>query len=318
MSSALPQISPVPSNQSVVGRLRQWLRHVLGVDRAVGFTVLARFWSSSAGLVTVALIARFLSPAEQGYYYTFGSLVAMQMVFELGFSFVILQLASHERAQLSISSSYEITGDTIAHARLASVVQKSVRWYSVAAALLALTLLPVGFYFFHTHQQGQAVSWFSPWCLDAVMAVVNFQVDPLLSFLEGCGYVANVARLRFVQPVTGSFLAWMALISHHGLFAPAMMLLGMAFCFGQYRAWLDLRAQGIYLATNPNSSFFYVLTFMHALHVLAGLSALAYLGYRLRAMPKAFRRSIFENTAIYWHFMAALWVYLLLLCRAEL
>jgi cytochrome c oxidase subunit 3 len=96
------------------------------------------------------------------------------------------------------------------------------------------------------------------------------------------------------------------------------LLLGMAFCFGQYRAWLDLRAQGIYLATNPNSSFFYVLTFMHALHVLAGLSALAYLGYRLRAMPKAFRRSIFENTAIYWHFMAALWVYLLLLCRAEL
>jgi hypothetical protein len=230
MSSALPQISPVPSNQSAVGRLRQWLRHVLGVDRAVGFTVLARFWSSSAGLITVALIARFLSPAEQGYYYTFGSLVAMQMVFELGFSFVILQLASHERAQLSISSSYEITGDAIAHARLASVVQKSVRWYSVAAALLALTLLPMGFYFFHTHQQGQAVSWFFPWCLDAAMAVVNFQVDPLLSFLEGCGYVANIARLRFVQSVTGSFLAWMALISHHGLFAPAMMLFGMAFC----------------------------------------------------------------------------------------
>ena len=229
MSSALPEVTPVPSKQSVVG-LRQWLRHVLGLDRAVGFTVLARVWSSSAGLVTVALIARFLSPAEQGYYYTFGSLVAMQMIFELGFSFVILQLASHERAQLSISTDYEISGDPVAHARLASVIQKSVRWYSVAAGLLALTLLPAGFYFFHAHQHGQPVSWRLPWSFVALMAVLNFQLDPLLSFLEGCGYVASVARLRFVQSVTGSLLAWTALVGHHGLFAPSMMLLGMASC----------------------------------------------------------------------------------------
>lgn len=215
---------------STLSRLRYWLRHVLGLDRAVGFTVLARFWASSAGLVTVVLIARFLTPAEQGYYYTFGSLVAMQMVFELGFSFVILQLASHERAQLSISSDYDITGDPVAHARLSSVIQKSVRWYSVAALLLAATLLPVGFYFFYTHQHGQNIAWHLPWCFDALIAVLNFQLDPVLSFLEGCGYVANVARLRFTQSVTGSLLAWLALISHHGLFAPAMMLLGMASC----------------------------------------------------------------------------------------
>ena len=139
------QLKSLPLDSSGMARIRHWLRTVLGLDRAVGFTVLARFWSSAAGLVTVFLIARFLSPAEQGYYYTFGSLVAMQMVFELGFSFVILQMASHERAQLSISADYEITGDATAHARLASVIQKSVRWYSVAAVLVAATLVPVGF-----------------------------------------------------------------------------------------------------------------------------------------------------------------------------
>jgi hypothetical protein len=96
--------------------------------------------------------------------------------------------------------------------------------------LLAVTLLPAGVYFFHTHQHGQAVSWLFPWCLVALMAVLNFQLDPLLSFLEGCGYVANIARLRFAQSLTGSLLAWLALISHHGLFAPSMMLLGMASC----------------------------------------------------------------------------------------
>jgi O-antigen/teichoic acid export membrane protein len=229
MSDGLPEVAPLQSNASTIARIRHWTRHFLGIDRAIGFTVLARFWSSAAGLVTIALIARFLSPAEQGYYYTFGSLVALQIVFELGFSFVILQMASHERAQLSISIDYELTGDPIAHARLASVIQKSVRWYSVAAVLMAATLLPAGLYFFSTHSHaGQTVSWILPWCSSALMAALNFQIDPFLSFLEGCGYVPEVARLRLMQSATGSLLAWAALITHHGLFAPSMMLLGMA------------------------------------------------------------------------------------------
>jgi hypothetical protein len=229
MSDDLHEVAPLPLNSSGIARLRHWLRTVLGLDRAVGFTVLARFWGSAAGLVTLLLIARFLSPGEQGYYYTFGSLVAMQMIFELGFSYVILQLASHERARLSISPDYEITGDAIAHARLASVIQKSVRWYSVAAVLMAATLLPVGFHFFSSHQHaGPTVFWRLPWCFAALMAALNFQIDPFLSFLEGCGYVPEVAQLRFIQSVSGSLLAWCALASHHGLFAPSMMLCGMA------------------------------------------------------------------------------------------
>src|SRR6202040_761144 len=102
-------------------------------DRAVVFTILARGWTSLAGVGTLALIARFLSPPEQGYYYTFYSLVALQIVFELGFSVVILQTASHEAAHLTIAADGTITGPVAAHARLASVLQKSVRWYSIAA-----------------------------------------------------------------------------------------------------------------------------------------------------------------------------------------
>jgi cytochrome c oxidase subunit 3 len=107
-------------------------------------------------------------------------------------------------------------------------------------------------------------------------------------------------------------------MSKAGAWVALTLLLGLGFCAGQYRVWLDLREQGIYLATSPNSSFFYVLTFMHALHVLAGLMALAYLVYRLTIKQSAIRRSIFDNTAVYWHFMAVLWVYLLLLCRMKL
>lgn len=224
---------PEPSKPSTV---RDWLRAKIGLDRAIGFTVLARGWSSAAGLVTVILIARFLTRAEQGYYYTFSSLVALQIVFELGFSFVILQMASHERAHLTISADQQISGDIVAHRRLASVIQKSVRWYSIAACLLSVFLLTSGTYFFSTHgQAGDSVAWRIPWYADALAATVTFILDPFLSFLEGCGYVANVARLRFMQAVVGSVLAWLALVIHQGLYAPAMMIFGMA---GTTAVWL--------------------------------------------------------------------------------
>ena len=203
------------------------LRKAVGLDQAVIFTVLARGWSSAAGLVTVILIAHFLSAAEQGYYYTFGSLVALQIVFELGFSFVILQMASHERAHLAISKSGEITGDPVAHARLASVLQKSVRWYSVAALLLLCALAPAGIYFFSAHAQpGLRVAWRLPWLTVALAASLAFQIDPMFSFLEGCGYVPQVAHTRFWQAFVGSLLAWTSLLLHHGLFAPAMIITG--------------------------------------------------------------------------------------------
>jgi len=95
---------------------------------------------------------------------------------------------------------------------------------------MAATLLPVGLYFFSTHRHaGQVVFWVLPWCSAVLMAALNFQIDPFLSFMEGCGYVPEVARLRFIQSAVGSLLAWTVLIGHHGLFAPAMMLFGMAF-----------------------------------------------------------------------------------------
>ncbi|MDR3739249.1 MAG: hypothetical protein P4L40_09540 [Terracidiphilus sp.] len=203
------------------------LKHWIGLDRAIAFTVVARFWSAAAGIVTVLLIARFLTPSEQGYYYTFYSLVALQIVFELGFSFVILQLAAHERAQVTFLPGGRIEGDEISHSRLASVLQKAVRWYSVAGLLMAAALLPAGFYFFGAHRTaGAPVAWIFPWCLLVLAAMLAFQIDPVFSFLEGCGYITQVARRRLVQAVVGSLLAWAALATHHGLYSPAMVILG--------------------------------------------------------------------------------------------
>jgi cytochrome c oxidase subunit III len=72
-----------------------------------------------------------------------------------------------------------------------------------------------------------------------------------------------------------------------------------------------LRAQGVYLASNPNSAFFYVLTAMHGLHVLGGLGGLVRVLYKIR-ISGPLRRSTLDATSYYWHFMGILWLYLLL------
>jgi cytochrome c oxidase subunit 3 len=94
------------------------------------------------------------------------------------------------------------------------------------------------------------------------------------------------------------------------------LCLGMLFVAGQYVAWSQLRAEGLYLATNPSSSFFYVLTVTHALHVLGGLGGIVYV---IRKLGKAsLRRSTLDAAARYWHFMDLLWLYLLLLLWVKL
>ena len=94
-------------------------------------------------------------------------------------------------------------------------------------------------------------------------------------------------------------------------------LLGIAFFAGQFVAWWQLASAGVYVYTNPSSSFFYVLTVAHGVHLLGGVAALVYLNLkvwrRAAVLPVSSSRTAFSVTAVYWHFMDVLWVYLFLL-----
>jgi cytochrome c oxidase subunit 3 len=109
------------------------------------------------------------------------------------------------------------------------------------------------------------------------------------------------AFMRGAQPQAAKPTRWLYI----------SLSLGLLFVAGQYVAWSQLRSQGLFLATNPNSSFFYVLTAIHAVHVLGGLGGLVRVIRRLNS--SILRKSTLDATAYYWHFMDALWIYLLLL-----
>lgn len=87
--------------------------------------------------------------------------------------------------------------------------------------------------------------------------------------------------------------------------------LGVVFLLGQLVVWQQLAGAGVYLRSNPSSAFFYILTGAHAVHLLGGAAALVYWSRRL-LQDRPPTRTVLNVTAIYWHFLDGLWVYLLL------
>jgi cytochrome c oxidase subunit 3 len=96
------------------------------------------------------------------------------------------------------------------------------------------------------------------------------------------------------------------------------LVFGALFVLGQLVAWRQLAAQGLYLATNPSSAFFYILTALHALHLLGGVVGLLYVRNRLRSDGGPGVGPAFGAASLYWHFMTLLWIYLLVLLAVRL
>jgi O-antigen/teichoic acid export membrane protein len=206
----------------------------LGIDRAVGWTAAARVWSILAGPLSVILIASRLSGEEQGFYYTFASIVSLQTVFELGLGTVIVQFASHEKAFLQWSSNGTLTGSEVEKGRLATLFRKTLQWYAGATTLAALALLIGGTIFF-AHKQTNVESWTTPWIAVAILASAATFLTPFLSIIEGCGRVIEVARLRTWQVIASNLAGWAVLLAGGRLWASAAIL-GASLLVGS--AWL--------------------------------------------------------------------------------
>ena len=113
---------------------------------------------------------------------------------------------------------------------------------------------------------------------------------------------------RISVDVTGRTAAqrmpWLALTS----------ILGLTFLAGQWLVWRELAARGVFVATSPSSSFFYLLTGTHGIHLFGGILALLAAGFAsLLRRPADTRAVVVDVTAWYWHFMTFLWVYILCL-----
>jgi cytochrome c oxidase subunit 3 len=135
---------------------------------------------------------------------------------------------------------------------------------------------------------------------------------PSILFVNTAFLIASSVTLEIARRGVAKFARGVTTSKRDALLWLYLTLgLGLAFVAGQYAAWGQLKSEGLYLATNPSSSFFYVLTAAHVLHVLGGLGGLVLVLARFgRAVP-TLRRSTMDTASYYWHFMDVLWLYLL-------
>jgi cytochrome c oxidase subunit III len=191
----------------------------------------------------------------------------------------------------------------------------------LAVALTPITMLFVAFTSAYIVRQG--LPTFDPHTNTVVHDWIPVQLPTLLFLVNTCVLLLSsvtieyarrqLARQVALEPVrsipgvslgTESKFPWLAVT----------IVLGLCFLGGQWLAWRDLASRGFYVATGPSSSFVYLLTGGHAVHLLGGIIALLAAGAAvLLKRPLASRRIIVDVTAWYWHFMALLWIYILAL-----
>lgn len=230
------------------------LLRLSGLDKAVSLTLFARVWTIAGGIGTLFFVTRYLTPELQGYYYTFNSLVALQIFVELGLNYAIVQFASHEMASLSWESNATLIGDPMAKRRLQSLLHFSFAWFGVAALLVLAVLLPAGIIFFKSTApaNGQVQPGWA-WGLVILFTSIVVFINAALAILEGCNRVIDVAKIRFGQSFASIVVVWIALAYDAGLYALAfgscmMAAVGAIGIYTRYRHFfIDLWRSGIEL-----------------------------------------------------------------------
>jgi len=140
----------------------------------------------------------------------------------------------------------------------------------------------------------------------------HIHVPPLLwlstALIVGSSWTLELARGAFERKNSVRYARWLEVT----------VAIGLAFLASQVFALRELAGQGIYLGHNPHSSLFYVLTGAHGIHLLGGMAALSYLLIKAAVRPEVvlfdFRRQRGRAavTALYWHFLAGIWLCLFL------
>jgi hypothetical protein len=202
----------------LLNKLRLWA----GVDRPVFYVAVGRAWSLFSGPITILLLAHFFTPKEQGYFYTFASVMALQVFLELGFGQCIVQFASHEFAHLKFLPGGALEGDPRARSRLISLGRLSLKWYGVMSLLVVLGI-GMGGHCFFSIKNDPSVAWSLPWWSLSLVTGLTLAILPVGALLEGCNQLSFIYGLRTLAAMLGSLTIWTALWSGAGLFSGAIV-----------------------------------------------------------------------------------------------
>lgn len=183
-------------------------------------TLINSLWRVVSGPIMLVCIPYFLTPMEQGYWYTFGSLAALSVFADLGFTTIVLQFTAHEFAHLKYGPNRILMGDEGHLWRLASFFRFVIRWLS-RIVVIVFPLIVVGGYFF-LYAKHDDIHWQIPWIVFSVASAGAFFNSAIMSFFEGCNSVALLQSIRFRNVVVMTFTNFIALFMGFDIYALAI------------------------------------------------------------------------------------------------
>lgn len=182
--------------------------------------LLQRGFQALAGLITMVVISRFLTPEEQGWYYTVLSLGALYTLLDLGLSVLMVPLFAKHFNQVSLLPGGALEGE----GRMAPawLLGRTVRWYGGLAAVFLALALPGGAVYFN-HASITTHSWGWAWVVAVISACGILLLMPFLAFIEAAGKVRALASFRLLQVLLGACACWLMLVRGQEMWAAVMM-----------------------------------------------------------------------------------------------
>ena len=229
----------------------------IDIDRAIFYVLLGKGWGVVSGALTIIFISKFLTAEYQGYYYTFSSIIALQVFFELGLGSILVQFASHEMGKLKFKNG-NLEGDPASKSRLLSLIKLTLKWYFVIALSVLIVVSIAGYYFFDENLIREAnvtsVNWIYPWTILVVLTSISMYFMPIIAIAEGCGLVVSVNKMRVKQAIISSLVAWGCLITGNGLYATSAMAFSIVTIGGWwlYKNFINLIVEAFYIRDKKN------------------------------------------------------------------
>ena len=181
----------------------------LGIDKAIAYSSGARIFQALAGVVSIFFIAAFLTGDEQGYYYTFASILAIQIFFELGFTDIMTQYVAHEAAHLKLNGDLRYEGEERYRSRLTYLIHFCLKWYLVIAIAFFIVVNIVGFVFFSSYgTEGAEINWKMPWLLLSFSTSIKLLQSPFTAIFSGLGKVKEMMQISFYQQLVIPVSQW--------------------------------------------------------------------------------------------------------------
>ncbi len=201
-----------------IGHVLLKLKNSLGIDKAIGFTFIARLIQALGSIGNLFLISLFLTKEEQGYFYTFTSLVAVQVFFELGLNSIIIQYTAHEVAHLKYTKEDFFFGSDIHLSRLSSMLHFCIKVFSILSIILLIILNIIGYIFFNHYSLANTdINWSSPWILLTLSTSLLLFINPILGFLQGLGRVKETSKILLYQQIITLVTTSIVLVCKGGL-----------------------------------------------------------------------------------------------------